>query len=240
MALDTSNLTVRERIVLGGAGALTPILLNLLVVDASTVFQSVTLLALTGYTAKVAILFYLGAITAVLHKKERDSLRLFELGIVAPALLTAVLNGANSGKRVDPPEKIAPLTIGLDVLLPATLHAQAPAEEHIFSFRRPPPETMFEQFMRGFTGGTRRGLWFVCIRRRFATLQEAVAAADRLEAAGVRARVYTDGGPRTPDLGAGDYMIALVDWITEDVAQQWVVQARNRGLDAFAWTTPRT
>ena len=59
-----------KKILIGGLGALTPIIMNLLVIDLEVLLLNVTLFAVLGYTIRVIILFYLGGITAFLHKDE--------------------------------------------------------------------------------------------------------------------------------------------------------------------------
>src|SRR5262245_53573172 len=83
-----------RKVLIGGFGALTPIVLNLLIVDLETVWLKVTVFAALGYFIRVVTLFYLGGMFAWLHKREDNPVKLFELGIVAPALVTGVLNGA--------------------------------------------------------------------------------------------------------------------------------------------------
>ena len=84
-----------KKIFIGGLGALTPIIMNLLVVDFNILLVNLTTFALIGYLIRVVVLFYLGGLVSYLHKDEKSPLKVFEFGIIAPALLTALINANN-------------------------------------------------------------------------------------------------------------------------------------------------
>ncbi len=81
-----------KKIFIGGLGALTPIIMNLLVIDLEVLLINLTFYSVLGYSIRVIVLFYLGGLIAFLHKDEINIVKIFELGIVAPALITALLN----------------------------------------------------------------------------------------------------------------------------------------------------
>ncbi|MCU0644340.1 MAG: hypothetical protein MUC94_08755, partial [bacterium] len=81
-----------KKIFIGGLGALTPIIMNLLVIDLEVLLINLTFYSVLGYSIRVIVLFYLGGLIAYLHKDEINIVKIFELGIVAPALITALLN----------------------------------------------------------------------------------------------------------------------------------------------------
>jgi hypothetical protein len=224
--------TSTHKLLFGGAGALTPILLNLLVVDAATVFRNVTLVVVAGYCLKVLILIYLGGIVAWLHQKETDPLRLFELGIVAPALLTALVNGTRSAPA-GVPDAAAAAVSKVAWILPHELFAQVPGlEVPTYSFNAAPPETVKEQFVRGFIGSTTRGQWFVCVRRDFSSLADAVVEMRRLRMQrGIPARIYRPGGGPSPR-----FTIVVADWVSEESAERLGADLRRGGVDVFEWT----
>jgi len=85
----------KARFLLGGCGALAPIVVNLLVVDLVAVFQELKLLVVAGYAVKVIILFVIGGMWAFMHKTEMEPLNVFQLGIVAPAVILSMNNGFN-------------------------------------------------------------------------------------------------------------------------------------------------
>jgi len=85
-------LTTRDKILIGGLGALTPIIMNLLVIDLEKLFIDLTIISVIAYIIKVAILFYIGGIVAYLNKDEQKPIKLFQLGIYAPAMIIAFMN----------------------------------------------------------------------------------------------------------------------------------------------------
>ena len=85
-------LSVRNKIFIGGLGALTPIIMNLLVVDLEKLLIQLTPLVVFAYLIKVLILFYIGGMVAFLNKDENKPIKLFQLGIYAPALIIAFMN----------------------------------------------------------------------------------------------------------------------------------------------------
>src|SRR5437016_3114346 len=85
----------RARFFWGGAGALAPILLNLLVVDLVGVFRELAWPVVTGYAVKVLILFVIGGLWAAMHRAEVEPVKLFQMGIVAPAIILSTNNGIN-------------------------------------------------------------------------------------------------------------------------------------------------
>jgi hypothetical protein len=88
------RLSARNKIAIGGLGALAPILVSLLAVDLENVFEKATFWAVFGYALRVVVLFSIGGLVAFLHREENDYFKLFELGIAAPALLTTLLSGS--------------------------------------------------------------------------------------------------------------------------------------------------
>ena len=185
---DGQALNFREKVFIGGLGALTPIVVNLLAIDLERVFSNITLAVALGYALRVTILFYLGGLVAFLHRDEQDRLKLFELGIVAPALITAFLN-AQAGKiEVKPgsgPKEAHYNTSVVAFDLIATAYAdespdqastQSPSPLPAFSA---PTETTSEQILRGFLGTTSGRVWFV-VAGSFSSLDNARQYAARI------------------------------------------------------------
>jgi hypothetical protein len=82
---------------LGGLGGLLPVLTSVLAVDLASVIDNAHLLTVgnyAGYVIRVAILVVLGGTVALLNVEVRQPLTLVQLGIAAPALITAYINGA--------------------------------------------------------------------------------------------------------------------------------------------------
>jgi len=151
----------RKKIMIGGMGALTPIIMNLLVVDLNILLINLTVMAFLGYSIRVIALFYLGGVVAYLHKEEKSPVKIFELGIVAPALITALLNAG----QVEVPNinlQSSNANIG-GINLIATAYAQEPEKKNEIKTFSMPKENGWQQLLRGLTGRTTntRKVWFV-------------------------------------------------------------------------------
>lgn len=84
----------------GAAGGLLPIVLNVLVVDLALTFQEATTPAVLGFVVRVLVLLVIGALVGYAHRDERSAWKLVQLGVAAPALLTALVNGDQRTKKV--------------------------------------------------------------------------------------------------------------------------------------------
>lgn len=231
-----AEIAVRDRVLLGALGGLAPVLVNLAVTDPTTVFVGFSLAVAAGYLARVAVLSSLGGLMAWLHPRERNALRLFEIGIIAPALVTAMMNGAaaksasGSGSRGGGDAFIGAL------LLPEPAYAAAPqpaprpsSADSVFSLRAP-PETTMEKFVRGLTGIRSKDRWFVVLDASIDTRERGVGQLRYYQSRGVPARLYGSGGPT-----AGPYMIVFGDWMHEDAAVKRAQALQARGVKAFPW-----
>jgi len=90
---------------IGCIGALTPIVINLLIVDLQTTLSAVTPISAFCYAVRVAALCTAACIVIYLNSDEDRPVKLFQLGIAAPALLTGMLNGAViASKQSTPPQ----------------------------------------------------------------------------------------------------------------------------------------
>ncbi|MFV2055619.1 MAG: SPOR domain-containing protein [Thiohalomonadales bacterium] len=84
---------VKERILLGSIGGITPILVTVLVIDLKLVFATYDMFDWAGFLVRSSVLMFLGALIAYLHQKETERYKIFQLGMAAPALLAAAING---------------------------------------------------------------------------------------------------------------------------------------------------
>src|SRR5262245_9004119 len=108
---------------LGGLGGLLPVLTGVLAVDLASVIDHANLLTLgnyLGYLIRVAVLIILGGTVALLNVEVRQPLTLVQLGIAAPALITAYINGA----AITPPNTEHP-----QAKIPAIFVSPAKADE---------------------------------------------------------------------------------------------------------------
>ena len=163
-----------KKIMIGGMGALTPIILNLLVIELEIIFADVRLFTVLGYLIRVVTLFYLGGVVAFLHKDENNSVKIFELGIVAPALITAMLNAGHIDVgNVQPAgneTNIGSISfISSAYAAPLQVDSTNSNEKSkaeliksgkvkVFSLAN---ESSVKQFWRGLTGSSQKNIWFV-------------------------------------------------------------------------------
>lgn len=199
------KLSACEKIFIGGLGALTPVLLNILVIDIEKVFSKLTVLVCVGYAVRVVLLFCIGGMFAYLHKTEHNALKLFELGIVAPALLTTMVNGFNAARTeaaTPPPQQKAEFPIPNLDLVPSAYAEPNPTPTSVPSTPQegnesikiflPPEETTTEQFLRGLFGSTSPRVWYVVVGPN-STLENArlqTAIINQRYSKGLSAEVY--------------------------------------------------
>jgi hypothetical protein len=89
-----------SRFLWGGLGALAPTIISLAILDHSSLAHYITNIdeetfKLIGYGFRVLALFAIGGLWAYFHRSEVEPLKLFQLGIVAPAMITGMINASN-------------------------------------------------------------------------------------------------------------------------------------------------
>jgi hypothetical protein len=192
---ERAEMTTCRKCLLGGLGALTPIILNLAVVDIQTTLTNLTLLVGVGYLIRVVILFYVGGLWVYLHKDEKSPLKVFELGVVAPALIIAAMNGANASQArthfAAGPGPAAALSAVTGFFIPTAYARGSDPEVKKFS---PPKESVTEQLWRGISGSRSERVWFL-IAGSSRDLRAAREQARRInrETPDFKAEVYEDG-----------------------------------------------
>jgi hypothetical protein len=219
----------RQKILIGALGAATPLALNLVVVDLLTL-SSPTVLTAAGYAIRVAALIGLGTFIVFLNLDEERRLRIFQLGLAAPALVTALLNGFNQRSLLQAQVFVSPTVSA--VLSEPIAYAAAGDPARQFAIRR---ETSGEQVWRGLTGSRSDRLWFV-IARREPSRDAAEAARDRINRTiyGFNAEVFE------PYQGHGGWCVVIGEGLTRVEAGRLRERALGAGLaDAEVWTFPR-
>jgi hypothetical protein len=186
-----TDLSIRAKILVGGLGALTPIILNLLVVDLQTTFTSITFLVVLGYLIRVGVLFAIGGGMAYFHKDERNALKLFEIGIVAPALITALMNGTTNTKNTNAraSNETTVVTASMTDFFIPTAYAQSDDPE--VKKYTPPKEGLSTQLWRGISGSQDERVWFVVAGTyRQGELQKARELRRNIGNSGYKADIY--------------------------------------------------
>jgi hypothetical protein len=88
---------------MGAIGGLSPIIVTLAVTDVATIQQIIehgfaptgSVASFAGWTVKVLVLMTIGGLVAFFYESETSKLKLLQIGIAAPAILTSMVNGAN-------------------------------------------------------------------------------------------------------------------------------------------------
>ncbi|MCI0489221.1 MAG: hypothetical protein L0229_21730 [Blastocatellia bacterium] len=193
-----SVITNNRKFLIGGLGALAPAIISLLVADLSAILLGLTFLVCLGAFIKVVLLFCVGGFVAYLHKEEKNPVRIFELGILAPALITGILN-ANNVSASD-----TPIAVNTKPAVSATafttMGSQSSQDVGVEKFSLP-KETWSQQIYRGVTGSVPDEVWFVIVGEH-TKLEDAKAQAASIASnakwRGFRARVFAPYGKEKP------------------------------------------
>ena len=151
MNYTEQSMSTRMKFLWGGLGALTPVVTTFLIIDVETITGYLNTafagtgnpLLVAGYGLRVVGLFIIGGVWACLHKQEYDPKKLFQLGIVAPAMITAMINASNvyDGSHSEH-ERLSAVRI--------TLMSSAHAAEN--DPGKPRESSPIDQLIRGFLG----------------------------------------------------------------------------------------
>jgi uncharacterized membrane protein YuzA (DUF378 family) len=153
---------LRKRIQIGCLGALTPILINVLVVDLQTTLSNVTVISALAYLVRVIGLCAAACIVVYLNGDESRPIKLFQLGIMAPALLTGMLNGVAAANN----QAASPGTATHSLIMPSfvgSAYAQAVTLPAGVTDCSKPDLTVGQQVLRGFAGIVPANEWFVVV-----------------------------------------------------------------------------
>ncbi len=207
--------------------------MNLLVIDVNLLFVNLAPFVILGYAIRVIILFYLGGLVAFLHKDENSPVKLFELGIVAPAIITALLNGT----KIEAPKadvKHGDTTTVSALFIPSA-YAQQAVKDGIktFSLQK---ETSSQQLWRGLTGSASKNVWFVIVGSHL-KIEDAKKQAQLIakEWKDFKADVYAPYGENLY------YAVVIGANLNYDEAQKLRQKALLAGFseDTYLWTFPK-
>ena len=129
---QSTEMTIRQKMILGAVGAVTPLALNLLVVDQLTLVGSARSSPASDTRSRLLVLVGLGSLVVYLNIDEANRMRIFQLGVAAPALVTALMNGANQRALLQNQQFV---TLDASIFV-ATLQAQESPAEFIPKRRR--------------------------------------------------------------------------------------------------------
>ena len=102
---------MKQKLLIGGLGGITPLVAGVLVLDAPVLDAYVQKLFiptargelyLFGYALKGLLVFGIGMFWAYLHRSERNLLKIYQLGIVAPAIIVGLIDTTELRKHKKP------------------------------------------------------------------------------------------------------------------------------------------
>ena len=159
------KLPLWQRLLIGCCGAMAPILVNLYVVDLNTVFSNLLPLVALTYFVRLLILCASACAIVYANSDEHRPVKLFQLGMTAPAIITQLLNGAAVVNKT--PASVPPAPAAHSWLLIPEANAQpAPAAQVAPTVRdctKPQDPTVGQQILKGLVGITPGNQWFVVV-----------------------------------------------------------------------------
>ena len=228
MNIEIDNLSGRQRFMIAGLGGIMPVLLSLIVIDLQIILLNVTKIAVASYLIRVFALFAVGGLVGWLHRKEIDPVKLFQLGIAAPALITAAINGGNVTLPNAPIDQNKQAS--WNVISQA--YAQTTPEQGLKHFSLP-EETSTQMIYRGFFGALQKNVWFV-IAGSHLTREAAEKQVGQISKSGFSADVYAPYG------GNPYYAVVIGAQLELSEARKLQQKAVASGLpkDTYLWTFP--
>ena len=188
-------------------------------------------MTLAGYAVRALVLCYMGGMIAYLYKDEKSPLKIFQLGLAAPALITAFINAHNVTQPVNAHESTERASIVVSLA-----YAQESRNDKAFK-EFSVEETKVEQFWRGLTGSAPINVWFVIagshLKLRDAETQvKKISGQRKME--GFKPEVYKPYG------GNPFYAVVIGANLTHKEAVDLKNEAIGLGFpkDIYLWTFP--
>lgn len=111
-------MTPKTRFLIGGGGALMPVLVSILAIDIGAALNDENNLSpanLAGFAIRYVILFILGGVVGFLHEDEEKPFKLFELGVAAPALITSFITAQGISPGT-PSSAVEPTSLNFSII----------------------------------------------------------------------------------------------------------------------------
>ncbi len=171
-----------------------------------------------------------------LYKDETNQFKIFQLGLAAPALITALINAGNVPKTPVPyPQQQSGISLMAEGIACAQAPVRAAGGTKTFSTG---PSSAVEQFLQGLTGARPQNLWFVIagshLKLEDAEKQVQEIAKDK-NLKEFRPVIYAPYGNNPY------YAVVIGANMKHDEAQALQQEAVAAGLppDTYLWTIPR-
>ncbi len=224
-------------------GALTPIITNLLVVDLNTTLHNLSVIEGITYAVRLVALCAAACVVVFLNSDEERPVKLFQLGIMAPALLTSLINGAaisvkanaqeSASIRIQPPlpkQTNFPSLVGSAFAQATPLPAPqtAPVKDCLL----PAELSTAQQVLKGLIGVVPDNKWYVVVGSYGAlpgAAQEAAAIRERFGSRYSVSICKPLGGPDT------QYRVAIGENLTYSDGTRLKIEATAAGFSANTW-----
>jgi hypothetical protein len=221
----------RDRFLIGGLGALTPILSNLLLLDYHGIFFNLTLFTVLGVGFKCIVFFLAGGLVIhFFYPDEKQRMKIFQIGLAGPAMIMAMANGARVSNT--PPPTTSPAAVNTQnswLFRGFSGVVYAAAEGPRFKTFAPPRESIVAQVVRGVTGSIPANIYFA-IAGSYATAQDAQKALPSVRSVFPNAEIYGPSG------GNSYYSIVIASQVTLPDAQGTVRKALVANIrNAYSW-----
>jgi len=220
-----------KKFMIGGIGGAIPLILNLMVIDYQAIFLNFTLLVGLGYFLRFFVYFGIGGFWASLHN-ENNKKKLFELGILAPALITAMINAGNVKDSISPLPLPEPPSASFSIISPAYAD---PVDTQIPKQFAEQKETATQQIWRGLIGSFPQNTWFI-ITGQSTNLNQATLKANQINKTypNISANVYQSFEDSSL------YMVVIGEHLTYDQAAALKDKAIADGIskDTYLWQLP--
>ncbi len=221
-----------QKVLIGGVGGAIPLIMNLLIIDYQTVFTKLTFYVGLAYSIRFLVFFGVGGFWAALHD-ETNKKKIFELGIIGPALITAMVNASEIKQgEINLPKITQPSAMALFINDAYAQEATETKKQEVKVFQMP-EETNTQQFWRGLIGAKPKNTWYVIVGsyRHENNAQRQAKLINRAYD-DFTAEVYAPYGNNP------FYSVVIGANLNHDTAQTIKEKAIKEGLseDTFLWT----
>lgn len=153
-----TGISTAKRFAWGGAGAMAPILASLVILDIDSLVHALREVSedggylVLGYSIRILVLFLLGGVWASLDKLEVEPKKLFQLGIIAPAMITGMLNASALQKeRIESHPEMQASAVHFNLLPISAAQADDKKSDSKKSGKTRSPSPL-DQVIKGFLG----------------------------------------------------------------------------------------
>lgn len=223
MTSKVTGLTTKQKIMIGGLGGITPVFVNMLIVDFEIILQNLNAITMIGFTIRLVTLFYIGGIVAYLNQED-SPVKVFQLGIVAPAMITAAINGSNINVSKPPTAPVTtPVTVnGSSLSVPVFPVAEA-------------YNTTISLISNSYAADEHKSKGWHVVVGSYTEKEKAMKRAEEVRAKGFTATVYD------PDSDSQEYSVVIGAFQSFEEARKLRLRAIEAGFTkgVYLWISPK-